>query len=308
MKRDLSTIDRDIGQDWSRIIQEAFAHGILNEMIYGGLEVGQTALQGLYVAQTTKNCAYGTRRVKWDGRVFRYARCGTTFTSTTMGVHNDTILVSNRVTGGTAWAAAPAITAAGAIKVTVTFDAGELGDSTSKSDAERTGVIAENELVGGYVHFQTIPIADTEYDQNRLIIGNTAVGVGDTSMILYLDEPLNYELKTAATASTCEILASPYANVRRSNDEFVSVVGVPNVPATALQFLWLQTWGPMRISPTTDTPAANARQYVFDDFGTVIPAAPNGVTESYQHAGFLIEKTAAIAYYHSPFIMLQISP
>jgi hypothetical protein len=243
--------------------------------------------------------------LKWDGRVFRYGRCGTTWTSTTMGVKNGTILVSNRA--GTA-IAAPVTAAAGATQVTVTCTAGQLGDSTSSTDATRTGVIAEDELAGGYVHFQTVPSSGVEHDENRMIIGNTALAVGDTSMILHLDAPLNYATLTGT--STCEILASPYANLRRSNDEWTSVMGMPNVNATALQHLWLQTWGPCRVSPTTDTPAINNRQYVFDDFGTAVPAAGvfGGTTDSFQHAGFLLEMTLATEYYHAPFIMLQISP
>jgi len=259
---------------------------------------------GLYIAEDTQRFVLGTRKLTWDGRAFRYGRCGTTWTSTTMGVHNDTILVCNRV-GATA--AAPVTAPIGASKITVTFTANVLGDSTSQNDAQRTGVIAENELVGGYIHLQTIPVAGTEHDENRLIVGNTAVVAGGTSMIIYLDEPLNYAMLTGTT--TCEILASPYANLRRSNDEFVSVMGVANCVATAEEYVWLQTWGPIRISPNTDTPVNRDRQYVFDDFGTMIPAGDyNAGTFSPQHAGFLLEKTVATQYYHSPFINLQINP
>lgn len=261
---------------------------------------------GLYTAELTKRYEWGTRSVKWDGRAFRYGRCGTTWTSTTMGVKNGTILVSNRA--GTA-IAAPTTTVAGSRQLKITCTAGQLGDSTSATDATRTGVIAEDELAGGYIHIQSVPVAGTEHDMNRMIVGNDALAIGDTSMILYLDAPLNVAL-TAGGTSTCEILASPYANLRRSNDEWTAVMGMPNVTATALQHLWLQTWGPCRVSPTTDTPATNNRQYVFDDWGTAVPAAGvfGGTTDSFQHAGFLLEMTLATAYYHSPFIFLQISP
>lgn len=261
---------------------------------------------GLYTAEATQRYTWGTRSLKWDGRVFRYARCGGTFTSTTFGVKNPTVLVSSRVTGGTTPAAAPVTAVAGVTQATVTFTAGKIGDSTSTDDAARTGVVAENELAGGYVHFQTIPVAGTEYDMNRLIVGNTAVAVGDTSMILYLDEPLNYALTTGT--STCEILASPYANVYRNNTPWNSVVGMPNVPATALQHLWLQTWGILRISPLTDTPAEASRQMVFDDQGAIKPIITDIASDAQQMAGFLVEATQAVAYWHAPFIMLQISP
>lgn len=260
---------------------------------------------GVYTAELTQRYTWGTRCLKWDGRVFRYGRCGTTWTSTTMGVKNGTILVSNRVTHAVA---APATTAVGETALAVTCTAGELGDSTSTTNATRTGVIAEDELAAGYIHIQTIPVAGTEHDENRMIVGNDALAIGDTTLYLYLDAPLNYATLTGT--STCEILASPYANLRRSNDEWTAVMGMPNVTATALQHLWLQTWGPCRVSPTTDTPSTNNRQYVFDDFGTAVPAAGvfGGTADSFQHAGFLLEMTEATAYYHAPFIMLQISP
>ena len=261
---------------------------------------------GVYTAETTQRYTLGTRCLKWDGRVFRYARLGATLISTTCGLKNFTILVSCRVAGDTTPAAAPVTASIGATKVTVTFTAGKIGDSTSENDAERTGVVAEDELAAGYVHFQTIPVASYEYDENRMIIGNTAVAVGDESMVLYLDEPLNYALLTGT--STCEILASPYANVERGNNPHMSIMGMPNVTGTAGQHIWLQTWGPLRITPTTDTPAGQRRQFVFDDMGAVRPSSEDAATKAYQHAGFLLEATTVVVYWHSPFIMLQISP
>ena len=262
---------------------------------------------GVYTTEATQRYILGTRCLTWDGRAFRYAKCGNTFTSTTCGLKNMTILISGRVAGGTIPASAPATAVVGVTQVTVTFTAAKIGDSTSENDAERTGVVAKDELIGGYIHLQTIPVAGTEYGMNRLIVGNSAVAVGDESMILYLDAPLNYAL-TGGT-STCEILASPYANVERDNNTYASVVGMPNVPATATYYLWLQTWGVLRITPTTDTPALDRRQFVFDNQGAVIGSTNDTTTKAYQHAGFLIEATPeAVAYWHSPFIMLQISP
>ena len=75
MKRDLSAIDRDIGQDWSRIIQEAFKHGIDCDIIQGGLLPGRP-VQGLYEVKDIQNYVIGSRRMTPDGRVFRYAKSG----------------------------------------------------------------------------------------------------------------------------------------------------------------------------------------------------------------------------------------
>lgn len=263
---------------------------------------------GLHTAETTQRYMFGTRKITWDGRAYRYGKCGTTFTSTTFGLKNKTVLVSSRVTGATIWAAAPQAAIAGETQVKVTFLGDKLGDSTSTSQATRTGVIAEDELSAGYIHLQTIPSSGIEHDQNRLIVGNTAVASGDTSMILYLDEPLNYAINPTGITSTCEILASPYANLYRGNNPWMSIMGMPNTTATASQLLWLQTWGPMRVSPLTDTPQEASRQYVFDDQGAVKPYSADYATDSQQMAGFLLESTIATAYWHAPFIMLQISP
>lgn len=51
MKRNLSALDRDVGQDWSRIIQEAFADGIDCDikLSYGKKIKFETATPGTYV-------------------------------------------------------------------------------------------------------------------------------------------------------------------------------------------------------------------------------------------------------------------
>jgi len=72
-RQNLATLDRDIGQMIGRPLQEAMAHGITNDIIYGGLMPGQSSLQGLRSVSTEQNCLFGTRRVTWDGDVFRYA-------------------------------------------------------------------------------------------------------------------------------------------------------------------------------------------------------------------------------------------
>ena len=73
-RRNLATLDRDIAQMPNRLIQEAMAHGITNDMIYGGLVTGQTAVQAILADPVaTQNCLIGTRRVALDGKVYRYS-------------------------------------------------------------------------------------------------------------------------------------------------------------------------------------------------------------------------------------------
>lgn len=265
---------------------------------------------GLYTAETTQRYVCGTRSMTWDGRVFRYAKCGHRHINTNkFGVKNGTVLVSQKVTAAPNFAVAPQTAAIGDTQITVTFTIGKLGDSTSNNDTERTGVIAKNELCGGYISLYT-----GDYRQQRGIIGNTAVAAGDGSMIIYLDAPLHYAL--TALTSLCEILANPYGNVYRDSDQWTSVIGMPNVTAVNLQYLWLQTWGPLRISGTGALGAQKReRQFMFDAQGAVVPISgvlwlDASAGHDQQHAGFLIERTdsAEVANSAAPFIMLQINP
>ena len=73
MKRDLSTLDRDIGQDWSRIIQEAFKHGIDCDIIQNGLLPGRS-VQGIHEVSDVQNYQLESPRKTKDGRVFYYAK------------------------------------------------------------------------------------------------------------------------------------------------------------------------------------------------------------------------------------------
>ncbi|GAH66015.1 unnamed protein product, partial [marine sediment metagenome] len=75
MRRDLSTLDRDIGQPWSRIIQEAFKHGIDGTIMQGGLLPGRE-VQGIHEVSETQNYLLESRLMTRDGRVFYYAKAG----------------------------------------------------------------------------------------------------------------------------------------------------------------------------------------------------------------------------------------
>jgi len=272
----------------------------------------QTDWDFLYTHSTIKHPSYniGDRVALPDSRVFRYAKCGyTAIDSNQFGVKNAACLVACKTAGGNNNAVTLPSVSAGAKKLTVTFTAGTLGDSTSRTPAERTGVVAEDELRGGYISFYT-----GNYRQQRGIIGNSAVTITDESMVIYLDASLDHVL-TFGT-STCEILANPYACVAKSNSLHNSVMGMPNVTAALNEYLWLQTWGPLRISGTGNYGTGlRRRQYVFDTQGAVVPIN-TGITGdaaadtdyNYQMAGFIIETTYELAGCAAPFINLQINP
>lgn len=74
MIRNLATLDRDIGQALGRIIQEAFADGlVINKQYSGGGLLADGVDQDIYTESETQNFDLGTRLVI-DDRVFRYAK------------------------------------------------------------------------------------------------------------------------------------------------------------------------------------------------------------------------------------------
>ena len=80
--------------------------------------------------------------------------------------------------------------------------------------------------------------------------------------------------------------------------------------ATVGQYYWMQTWGPICISPGDAGSGGEAeeRQLVFGGNGGVFAHdAAHATTLQEQHAGFIIQKDSAGGD-GPPFIMLQISP
>jgi len=264
---------------------------------------------GIYTAETTQRYICGTRSMTWDGRVFRYAKVGPEYpiTSNKFGAKQANILVAVKVASGVDPNDSPAVTVPNAVvgdtSLVVTFTAGQLGNKECYEKADRTGVLAKNELCGGYISFYT-----GDYRQQRGIIGNSAVAATGTSMTIYLDAPLDHVL-TSGT-STCEILSNPYISLMQISDQNTSVMGMPCVTAAIRNYFWVQTWGILRISGTENVGATQReRQFYFDDQGAVVPSGDYfaGVY-GLQHAGFEIERTVQVAYDGAPFIMLQISP
>jgi len=289
MRRDLSVIDRDIGQDWSRIIQEAFKHGIDCDIIYGGLIPGRDE-QGLYEVSNTQNYLLGSRRVSPGGQVYRYAKATNIITSCKFGVKF--------------WALSSDGIESTLVQKQVKGDSSIL----------IAGNFAKDELLGGTL---IIHVAGG-LEQQRVISGNT-VKSGD-NITIYLRDPLTADV---ALGTYVEVYPNPYSNVYcfylgggHPAGAFSSVAGMPNViTAAANRYLWIQTWGPIWINPYGDVgsnPAADNREVVFDHEGAVAYrfAAKGYVadtTDQHQRAGFIMNRqTDTIS--GPPMIMLQISP
>ena len=153
MKRDLSAIDRDIGQDWSRIIQEAFKHGIDCNIIQGGLLEGKSE-QGIYEVSDTQNYGIGDRLITPDGRIFHYAKSGgICYTGLGSAFYPDKVFASKCV---------------GALIGTATQI--KFGGKTFDKDALKGGYIT----IFGNPLYNAEALPDNASCPHRLITGNNA--------------------------------------------------------------------------------------------------------------------------------------
>lgn len=247
--------------------------------------------------ETTQRYVYGTRYVTWDGRVFKYSRAnGTLFTMWGAQNYNEWHVK---------WAALAADAGIGEVSVGVTIDADDGILRTTGADG--AGVIAEDELAGGYIVFY-----QTGADLVRLncgIIGNAAT-TGAGTLTVYLDTPLPIAM---TTLSYVEILGSPFMNVITVNNGYMSVVGVATRGYTDLQNGWLQTWGPICISPGATGQSGNGvgstgeeRELVFGAQGSIYEHNVGDNPDQRQHVGPILNKSQA-GDGGPPFMLLKLS-
>jgi hypothetical protein len=243
---------------------------------------------GIYAIDSVQRYVLGTRYLTWDGKVYKYAKAGATL--------DPDLGAKAYATQNLAY---------------VTFAAGQtaaIGDRSLRCTFAATdglansGLVVEDELAGGTL----VLFSDTVVTQTRGIIGNTSLA-STGEVTLYIDYPLQAAI-TAAT-SFIEAIASPYLDVRNSQDATKAVVGIPiSAATTTYPFCWLQTWGPTWVAPAADVGAGGYKnQAVFRDDGSIGPHDDADAVENYaQHAGFVIQ-TAQAGGQGAPFIMLQIS-
>jgi len=292
-RRNLATIDRNTWSPMGRLIQEANAHGIENDLIHGGLMAGQTSIQNLHDESSVQNCIIGTRRVRWDGRVFRYARASNIVSITHFGLKFWYQIGDGLATTLSATQA--------------------IGDSTiTIADAAAT----LDEYIGGFVTMFSTPV------QSRSILGNTAVSGGVT--VITLDEALTAIVTSGATYT--EVLHNPYSNLRLTagpsggdaGNDYSSVAGIPcAITTVANYYLWVQTWGWRWINPHGSSLqnagiTGSERKVVFDCEGSITleddaAHGPCAGGEDMQPAGFIVDRSAA-GVSGPPLIMLQICP
>lgn len=278
------------------------ASGLQRVKYFGS--AGQAVPQGrlvndwdfIYEASTQKNPQYnvGDRVVLPDGRVFRYAKSAGTVLSGFGAAMSIPVTISGSLpaqTGDGSFAIGSR-----AVTVTIAADDGAAGD----------GVIAKDELRGGYIVINN----NTSNPINRGIVGNTAVASGGGTSVVYLDGPIT---TTLTTSSYCEIMPNPYLAMTPGGGgalEFETFLGVPAVGCTTGKYFWLQTWGPLWVTPggaTTPGDSANDRTVVFVGDGSLNGVAHVTLENGYQVAGVIMQRDSNGSG-GPPFVMLQVSP
>jgi hypothetical protein len=251
--------------------------------------VQTTGIDGGYTTlETTQRYVYGARWITVDGRVFKY---GHALSALLSGYGAPNAAAQNIA------AVPPVAMAVGdnVVKVTIAAGDGHAGD----------GVIAENELEGGYFVTGHDEVAAV---QNRLILENTAVASGGGTTLLTLDAPI---ANAIAVTSYNEIVLNPYRYLTRTGgDEYMAFMCVPAVNVSTGYNFWGQTWGPCWVVPgggdTTPGNTANDREAFFVGDGSVNFGTALTLETGYQKAGFCIDNTAGPVS-ALPLIMLQLS-
>ena len=261
-------------------------------MARGKAKVNYLNREGLVAAQESPDWSFiyeksivkhphyniGDRVVLPDGRVFRYG------------------LAVNSVECGLGVKFSGTMAADG-IALTSASQTQAIGDRQF-SVASQT--FAEDELRGGYAVLYT---ASSTYQQFG-IVGNTAASA--STVTIYLDRALTTAL---TTTNGIEVLPNPYRYLKKEYNYYMSHAGIPMSSATAGQYFWIQTWGPLWANPGPYGQGASVseRDVIFNADGSLRNKAEWGVIVGNQKAGFLMTADSA-GTDSPPFIMLQISP
>lgn len=187
--------------------------------------------------------------------------------------------------------------AAGSKYVTVTIDT-EIGVLT-------TGVLAANELAGGYI---VIGNGSGQHPQMRQIVSHHALTTTGGALTLKLDSPL-FSAVTAAT-TTIELMENPFYNVKAdgSGGDYVTFIGVPTVVAASGQYLWIQTWGPCWITSDGNTcNSVNDRMICVVGNGSIVSSNDVTVESGCQIVGYALDMSGSAAS-NAPFVCLTLFP
>ena len=268
-----------------------------NQMSVFGYTDGAAMLSGATAQGTRSDSAtqvypLGMSRRYADGRVFRYVKARTAL-HTEFGAG----YAAKTITCAIAPAQASGAGTAGQYYVTMSVAGGDgLGGD---------GVIALNELAGGYV---VIGNGTSQHPQNRLILGNTAT-TGAGVCTLTLDEALSATVSVGVT--TIETLMNPYilSDMYATNSAYVTARGLPACELTINHFGFVQTAGPVWITSNSATcDSANDRQIFMTQNGSCVSGGDVSYGTNHpidQFIGNAIDMSGS-ASSNAPFVMLDL--
>lgn len=226
MIRNLANLDRDMNQAIGRIIQEAFADGLVikkqysDDLLTGGVD------QDILVESVTPNFEIGTRLVI-DDRVFRYCKAEGTLIALNGG------RCSNFPREGNTDAV---VYEAGTYQITI-----PINPNADKISLEEV----EDYWKDGYIWIMEDPIV-TKVGQMHRIKSSTAEAGGYVTLTLH--RPLKFEV---AKSTWITAWANLYKGITGDVDKRMSIVCIPLIPVTDGNYFWGQTWGPIFMSGGT---------------------------------------------------------
>ncbi len=296
-KRDLAAIDTDMFTPIGRVLQQAMAHGITNDMIYGGLEVGQTSLQAIHAIAAIQNCRIGSRRVTWDGMVYRYGEAEST-------LNTAYLCASSNRTQEVGYSSVTTGAAAGEDTIIFTVAGG---------DGDGSGNIAVDYLKDGILCVDMGQVGAVY--QMRIKSNTVLTGGGGGAMTVVVDEP--FPLAVTDSMSV-EAMACPYKGLINSGvSARASYLGLPQRDATSvLPYNWILTHGPCWVTPNNSLAVHNLGDADYSNQVVAHPSEFGGsvgphddayaLTIYQQHVGFVLSWAQA-GTQGAPFIMLDIS-
>ncbi len=296
-RRDLAGMDADMFTPIGRLLQQAMAHGITNDMIFGGLETGQTSLQAIHAISATQNCRIGTRRITWDGRVYKYGKAEST-------LNTAYLCASSNRTQEVGYVAVSTGAAAGEDTIIITVGA---------SDGDGSGNIAVNALKDGIL---CVDMGQTGAVYQMHIKSNTVLtGDGGGEMTVVVDEP--FPLAVTDSMYVEAMMNTNSGLINSGVSSRASYLGLPQRDATsALPFNWILTHGPCWVTPNNSLAAHNLGNADYSNQVVAHPSEFGGsvgphddayaLTVYQQHVGFVISWAQA-GTQGAPFIMLKIS-
>lgn len=291
-KRNLATIDTDIGQDWSRLIKEAFADGLDCDLITEGGKTTTGIDQGLKTVSLAKNFEIGTRRAH-DGKVYRYAKCDTG----TAIVAGD--LIQSAANGGSL-----SSTQGGHDLVIAT--ASTAGANFGYATLNSTGTYVANYYKDGY-YIVSDGLAAQGCGQMKKILSHPATTSSGASCKFTFTDTLEVLISTGGKAGLVKNLYDDVIQSPVTTPTGVTAGVAPVAVPVATPYFWLQTWG---LCPVLAKEALTAGKVVLRDVDAagsvglqvVTTGTANIITEVVGQSGWITDTG------DNGFVYLMIAP